>query len=110
MAVGGWETRIERTRAEVLTAVAALVAEGGTEALTMRRLAERARVAVGTLYNQFGDRDGVLVAFVSAGLDRLERQLGEQPPAAPVDGTRALFELLDSRSGRIRPCGVPCSP
>ena len=43
----------------------------------MRRLAERAGVAVGTLYNQFGDRDGILVAFVSNGLDELERSLDD---------------------------------
>ena len=35
-------------------AVGGLIADGGLEALTMRKLAERADVAVATLYNQFG--------------------------------------------------------
>ena len=96
MSTTGWTHRVERTRSDVLAAVGDLIADGGMEALTMRRLAERANVAVATLYNQFGDRDGVLVAFVSAALDRLESELGAQPAAAPVDGTRALFDLLDS--------------
>lgn len=61
----------------------------------MRKLADRAGVAVATLYNQFTDRDGVLVAFVVSGLDQLEFELDEQPAADPVDATRVLFAALD---------------
>lgn len=91
----GWERRQERTRRDVIGAAGTLIAEGGVEGLTMRRLAERANVAVATLYNQFGDRDGVLVAFVSSGLDQLEVELDAQPDAGPIDTTRQLFEALD---------------
>ncbi len=92
----GWEDRQERTRAEVLQAAGELIAAGGLESLSMRRLAERAGVAVGTLYNQFGDRDGILVAFVSSGLDGLERSLDASAAADPIDETRQVFEGLDS--------------
>jgi AcrR family transcriptional regulator len=92
----GWDDRQERTRAEVLQAAGELIAAGGVEGLSMRRLAERAGVAVGTLYNQFGDRDGILVAFVSNGLDELERSLDEAPASEPIDATRMLFEGLDA--------------
>jgi AcrR family transcriptional regulator len=92
----GWERRQERTRRDVLDATGALIAEAGVDGLTMRKLAERAGVAVATLYNQFGDRDGVLVAFVSAGLDQLEIELDAQPDAGPIETTRALFEALDA--------------
>jgi AcrR family transcriptional regulator len=91
----GWERRQERTRSDVLSAAGSLIAESGVEGLTMRRLAERAGVAVATLYNQFGDRDGVLVAFVSAGLDGLERQVDAQSELGPIDTTRGLFDALD---------------
>jgi len=91
----GWERRQERTRRDVLDATGALIAEAGVDGLTMRKLAERAGVAVATLYNQFGDRGGVLVAFVSAGLDQLEIELDAQPDAGPIDTTRALFDALD---------------
>lgn len=91
----GWDERQEKTRAEVLSAVGALIVEGGVDHLTMRRLAERAGVAVATLYNQFGDRAGVIVAFVSSGLDALERRVDAQPAAGPIDATRALFLALD---------------
>lgn len=92
----GWDERQERTRADVLDAVGELIAEGGVEHLTMRRLAQRAGVAVATLYNQFGDRNGVIVAFVSRGLDELERRLDEQPADDPIDTTRAVFQALDA--------------
>jgi len=91
----GWERRQERTRRDVIDAAGVLIAESGLDGLTMRKLAERAGVAVATLYNQFGDRDGVVVAFVSSGLDQLEVELDAQPDAGPVDTTRALFEALD---------------
>jgi AcrR family transcriptional regulator len=95
----GWDDRQERTRAEVLSAVGDIVAEDGLDGLTMRKLADRAAVAVATLYNQFGDRAGVLVAFVSHGLDQLEMELDEQPAAGPIDTTRALFAGLDETIG-----------
>lgn len=93
----GWERRQERTRRDVLDATGALISESGVDGLTMRKLAERAGVAVATLYNQFGDRDGVLVAFVSSGLDQLETELDAQPDAGPIDTTRQLFEALDEK-------------
>lgn len=91
----GWETRQQRTRGEILQAVGEIIAADGLDGLTMRKLADRAGVAVATLYNQFDDRNGVLVAFVSSGLDQLELQLDEQPVEAPIDATRVLFAAVD---------------
>ncbi|MFN3257759.1 MAG: TetR/AcrR family transcriptional regulator [Ilumatobacter sp.] len=91
----GWVRRQERTRRDVIDAVGALIAESGVDGVTMRKLAERAGVAVATLYNQFGDRDGVIVAFVSSGLDQLEIDLDAQPPVGPVDTTRTLLDAFD---------------
>lgn len=91
----GWESRQQRTRAEILLAVGEIIAVDGLDGLTMRKLADRAGVAVATLYNQFTDREGVLVAFVSSGLDQLEFELDEQPAAEPIDATRVLFAALD---------------
>jgi AcrR family transcriptional regulator len=95
----GWETRQQRTRSEILQAVGDIIAVDGLDGLTMRKLAERANVAVATLYNQFTDRGGVLVAFVAQGLDDLELSLDEQPAAPPVDGTRVLLDALDDTIG-----------
>ncbi len=98
-AQSGWERRQERTRGDVLAAAGELIAADGIVGLTMRKLAARAGVAVATLYNQFGDRDGVLVAFVSNGLDQLEVDFDEQPPRGPIATTRALFQALDDTVG-----------
>jgi len=115
----GWESRQQRTRSEILNAVGEIIAADGLDGLTMRKLAERAGVAVATLYNQFTDRDGVLVAFVSSGLDQLELELDEQPAAEPIDATRVLFaavdETIDARKHVWRPVlatlrSVPDSP
>ncbi len=91
----GWSRRQERTRLAVFDAVGSIIAESGLDALTMRKLAERADVAVATLYNQFGDRRQLLVAFVAHGLDRLEVEFDAAPAAAPIDTTRQLFAALD---------------
>jgi AcrR family transcriptional regulator len=115
----GWESRQQRTRAEILHAVGEIIAADGLDGLTMRKLADRAGVAVATLYNQFADRDGVLVAFVSSGLDQLELELDEQPAAEPIEATRVLFaaldETIDARNHVWRPVlatlrSVPDSP
>lgn len=92
----GWERRQERTRGDVVVAVGEIIAEDGVEGVTMRKLAARAGVAVATLYNQFGDRNGVLVAFVAAGLDQLEVELDELPALGPIEATRAWFRVFDS--------------
>ncbi|MEM9041997.1 MAG: TetR/AcrR family transcriptional regulator, partial [Actinomycetota bacterium] len=91
----GWQRRQAQTRQAVLDAVGALIAAEGVEALSVRRLAERAGVAVATLYNQFGDRQGILVSFVENGLDQLEGELDAAPPQEPIDVTRALFAAFD---------------
>jgi AcrR family transcriptional regulator len=108
----GWDSRQQRTRSEILLAVGEIIADDGLDGLTMRKLAERAGVAVATLYNQFTDRDGVLVAFVSNGLDELEFELDEQPATDPIDSTRALFtalhQTIEARRQVWRPCWQPC--
>lgn len=91
----GWVERQRRTRADILHAAGELIAANGVDGLTMRKLADRAGVAVATLYNQFDDRSGVIAAFVSNGLDELEIELDEQPAEGPIDATRALFAGLD---------------
>lgn len=59
------EHKAER-RARIGKAARQLVAERGYEGLTMRDLAQKARVAVPTLYNLFGSKDAILVAELEA--------------------------------------------
>src|SRR5947209_19459743 len=55
------EHKAER-RERILRAARKLVAARGYDGLTMRELADAARVSVPTLYNLFGSKDAILVA------------------------------------------------
>jgi AcrR family transcriptional regulator len=57
------EQRLAR-RAAILDTARAMIAEVGYEAVKVRDLAERCRVSVPTLYNQFGGKDGLLGAAI----------------------------------------------
>jgi AcrR family transcriptional regulator len=59
------EHKAER-RARIQKAARELVATRGYAGLTMRELAQTARVAVPTLYNLFGSKDAILVAELEA--------------------------------------------
>jgi AcrR family transcriptional regulator len=63
------EPRQARSRArlaQILAAVDAILAEEGVEALTIRRIADRAAVSVGTLYQFFPDKGSVVDAVAHA--------------------------------------------
>jgi AcrR family transcriptional regulator len=55
--------RLER-RAAILATAREMIADVGYEAVKVRELAERCRVSVPTLYNQFGGKDGLLGAAI----------------------------------------------
>ena len=64
-------------RAQLLEAAAAIVAEAGTEALTLQAVAARAGVTKPIAYDHFGSREGALIA--------LYRRLDEDQMAAARD-------------------------
>ncbi len=68
------EHKAER-RARIGKVARQLVAERGYAGLTMRELAQRARVAVPTLYNLFGSKDAILVAELEASARHIASQL-----------------------------------
>ncbi|HET8725199.1 MAG TPA: TetR/AcrR family transcriptional regulator [Anaeromyxobacteraceae bacterium] len=78
----------------MLEAAERVFVEGGAEAARMEVIAERAGVAVGTLYNHFESRDDLLGAIVeshrAALLERLDRALG-QSRARPFDEALGAF-------------------
>ncbi len=74
----------------------------------MRKLAERADVAVATLYNQFADRNGVLVAFVSNGLDELELRSTNSRRPIPSTARGCCSALSTTRSDRRITSGDRC--
>lgn len=68
------EHKAER-RARIGKVARQLVAERGYAGLTMRELAQKARVAVPTLYNLFGSKDAILVAELEASARLMASQL-----------------------------------
>ena len=82
------QVRAELTRERILTAAAHVLAEFGYAAGTTNRIAERARVSIGSLYQYFPNKDAILAEL-------LTRHLAPQhavPGAA--DQTRPLVDVV----------------
>lgn len=84
---------------EILTAAEAVFIEQGLAGASMSQIAERAGVAVGTLYNRFKDREALLVMLLAqrraellAVLEVTASQLG--PLELPERLTRVVHALL----------------
>ena len=64
------QVRAELTRERILTAAAHVFAEHGYAAGTTNRIAERARVSIGSLYQYFPNKDAVLAELLVRHIDR----------------------------------------
>ena len=89
-------------RKRIVQTAAALALRGGVEAMQMRAVAERAGVALGTLYRYFPSKMDLVVAVVTEELDLLERSIERRPPAAPTAAGRAVDVLLRATRGLMR--------
>ncbi|MDJ1134562.1 TetR/AcrR family transcriptional regulator [Streptomyces iconiensis] len=87
------QVRAELTRQRILTAAAHVFAEYGYAAGTTNRIAERARVSIGSLYQYYPNKDAILVELLVRHLDtgitvaRRNRDAG--PPESLEDIIRA---------------------
>ncbi len=88
------QERAQATVDAILEAAAQLLVAGGMERLSTNRIAKRAGVSVGTLYQYFPDKEAVVVALGERVLDRqfamFERDL------------LALLELEDELEDKVR--------
>ncbi|NED92752.1 TetR/AcrR family transcriptional regulator [Streptomyces sp. SID11233] len=64
------QVRAELTRDRVLTAAARVFAEHGYAAGTTNRIAERARISIGSLYQYFPNKDAILAELLVRHIDR----------------------------------------
>lgn len=94
-------SQTQRRRRIVQTA-AALAVRGGVEAMQMRSVAERAGVALGTLYRYFPSKMDLVVAVVTEELDLLESGIARRPPTAETAAGRAVDVLLRATRGLMR--------
>jgi TetR/AcrR family transcriptional regulator, cholesterol catabolism regulator len=89
-------------RKRIVQAAAALASRGGVEAMQMRTVAERAGVALGTLYRYFPSKMDLVVAVVGEEIDLLESSIERRPPSAATPAGRAVDILMRATRGLMR--------
>ena len=85
---GPYQSKRTQTRRRLLRAGLAVVAEGGTGALNVARVAGAADVVPGTFYNYFDGRDDLLAALVDVSASALELQAGALETAGDEPAAR----------------------
>ncbi|MFD0692116.1 TetR/AcrR family transcriptional regulator [Actinomadura fibrosa] len=79
------------TREKVFAAAIELIAESGLAATTVDQIAERAGVAKGTVFYNFGSKAGLFSALLEYGVDRLAAALRDAASGrAPLDALEAV--------------------
>jgi len=79
----------------VLEAALELAAHGGFEAVRQREVAERAGVALGTLYKRFRSKDELLIGVLEVESRKLATRLERDPPLGdtPLDRVMQYFKI-----------------
>ena len=80
-------------RQRILDATLALASKGGYEAVQMRAVADRADVALGTLYRYFPSKIHLLVSGLARELERNQEKLDRIPIPGSTPHERVLFVL-----------------
>src|SRR5688500_1386904 len=85
-------SQVER-RKRILDAATALASRGGYEAVQMRDVAERAEVALGTLYRYFPSKVHLLVTLMHEQTAELTTRLDRRPPKGDTAAERVVEVL-----------------
>jgi TetR/AcrR family transcriptional regulator len=88
----GMSARTEATKRKLFVATLALIGEHGMSGLTVDDIAARAGVAKGTIYYNFGSKDGLVDALLRYGVDLLASRLAQ---AGDEDPWQTLAHLVD---------------
>lgn len=89
------QKRTLETRARLIAAAEAIIAEGGYEALRVEEVTARAGVAKGTFFAHFQDKDGLMDLLIGAEIDRRLDAIETAPPPETAEGVAAgLAPLL----------------
>ncbi|MGC0362199.1 AcrR family transcriptional regulator [Rhodococcus sp. 27YEA15] len=89
----GSSAQRERRR-RILDATLALASKGGYEAVQMRAVAERADVAVGTLYRYFPSKVHLLVSALAREFEKIESKGKIPPGAGPLERMQLILSLI----------------
>jgi TetR/AcrR family transcriptional regulator, cholesterol catabolism regulator len=80
-------------RKRILDVTLALASKGGYEAVQMRTVAERADVALGTLYRYFPSKIHLLVGALTMEMDQIQDKLDRKPIPGETPTDRMLYVL-----------------
>jgi len=80
-------------RKRILDATLALASKGGYDAVQMRAVAERADVALGTLYRYFPSKIHLLVAALTDEFERMQEKLDRKPIPGETPADRMVYLL-----------------
>lgn len=99
------QARAADTVETIFEATARIIERDGPGALTTNRIAERAGVAIGTLYGYFPNKQAILLAMARRDLERIQHNirtaLATPGPSAEV-GRLAIRALIQGFGGRKR--------
>jgi AcrR family transcriptional regulator len=89
-------------RGRILQAAAELATEGGFDAVQMREVAERADVALGTLYRYFPSKIHLLVSVLADEMEELHGRLkgASAGPESPAERVSAVLQRAVRALGR----------
>ncbi|MFB7653354.1 MULTISPECIES: TetR/AcrR family transcriptional regulator [unclassified Streptomyces] len=114
------QVRAELTRERILDAAAHVFGEYGYAAGTTNRIAERARVSIGSLYQYYPNKDAILVELVTRHLDSgraAVKGYRQQDPPDSLEGVLRFFvraavdnHLDDPRLLRVMAEQAPRAP
>ena len=86
-------------RKRILDATIALASQGGFDAVQMRAVAEKADVALGTLYRYFPSKIHLLVSALHREFERTETALREKPVEGDTTADRVITVLKRTTRG-----------
>ena len=82
------------TRASILKTCRELVAEGGPEAVSMRSVAQRRQIALGSIYNYFSSKDELVLAAIESVWQDIFQQAPSREHQSFVRHVQWLFDSL----------------
>lgn len=92
---------IERRR-RLLREARQMIAEGGIESFSVRRLCQRAEVAQRTLYNAFHNKDRVIALAIREAYDEFNQHVRYRTDALSLAGTLDRTIAINRRNFRVR--------
>ena len=101
MTSSGSTAQRERRR-RILDATVALASKGGFDAVQMRAVAEKADVALGTLYRYFPSKIHLLVSALARQFEETETSLNRKPIPGDTPAERVTFVLTRATRGLQR--------